>query len=177
MASADATWRPFPIPPAASTGKGEMASMTCGHSTIEAISPQWPPPSVPWHTTKSSPASLCRSACLTDPHSAPTSRPDDWICSTTSAGGVPRALATRRALSWRRMASTCGAAVTAVQPSSSWCFSPSGSSGTPWSARTFLPKSRWPSGMCLAISASSSSGDMSSMPMPSYFDGMTMSTP
>ena len=33
MASAAAIWRPEPIPPAASTGRGATASMTSGHRT------------------------------------------------------------------------------------------------------------------------------------------------
>ena len=36
MASAAAIWRPEPMPPAASTGVGDTASTTSGHSTIAA---------------------------------------------------------------------------------------------------------------------------------------------
>ncbi len=65
-ASAAAICRPVPMPPAASIGVGATASMTSGHSTIEPISPVWPPPSVPWAMTMSTPASLCVSACYGD---------------------------------------------------------------------------------------------------------------
>ena len=45
-ASAAATWRPQPIPPAASTGAcAPTASAISGTSTMLAISPVWPPAS------------------------------------------------------------------------------------------------------------------------------------
>ena len=44
-AMAAAIWRPVPMPPAASTGTGAMASTTSGISTIVATSPVWPPAS------------------------------------------------------------------------------------------------------------------------------------
>ena len=43
------------MPPAASTGVSGNASITCGHSTTELISPVWPPASVPCATTMSTP--------------------------------------------------------------------------------------------------------------------------
>ena len=92
--SAAAICRPSPMPPAASTGSGATASITCGQSTTLPMSPVWPPPSPPCAITKSTPAALCASACLTLPHSAPTRRPEAWISLITSAGGVPSALAT-----------------------------------------------------------------------------------
>ena len=39
IASAAAIWLPLPMPPAASTGVGATASMTCGQSTMLPISP------------------------------------------------------------------------------------------------------------------------------------------
>ena len=39
IARAAAIWRPLPTPPAASTGTGATASITCGQSTMLAISP------------------------------------------------------------------------------------------------------------------------------------------
>ena len=44
-AMAAAICRPVPMPPAASTGTGAMASTTSGMSTIVATSPVWPPAS------------------------------------------------------------------------------------------------------------------------------------
>ena len=95
----------------------------------------------------STPAALCASACLTLPHSAPTSRPEAWISSITSAGGVPSALAISFTFGCLRIISTCGPAVAAVQPSSSRAFSPSGSSGTPCSASSFFAKARCSAGI------------------------------
>jgi hypothetical protein len=44
-AIAAAIWRPVPMPPAASTGTGAIASTTSGMRTMLAISPVWPPAS------------------------------------------------------------------------------------------------------------------------------------
>ena len=44
-ASEAVTWRPLPIPPAATTGMGWTASTTSGISTIVEIVPVWPPAS------------------------------------------------------------------------------------------------------------------------------------
>ena len=44
------------------------------------------------------------------------SRPDSWTWAMTSAGGVPRALAMSRTLSWRRAAARSGLPVASVQP-------------------------------------------------------------
>ena len=54
-AIAAAICRPLPIPPAASTGTGAIASTTSGTSTIEATSPVCPPASWPWATMMSTP--------------------------------------------------------------------------------------------------------------------------
>ena len=107
-ASAAAIWPPEPTPPAASIGVGAMALATCGHSTIEPTSPVWPPPSPPWAMTMSTPASLCFRAWYGEPHSAATFRPASWMCSMTSAGGVPSALAMSRTFGWRSATSICG---------------------------------------------------------------------
>ena len=64
IASAAAICEPCAMPPAASTGvSAPTASITCGHSTIELISPVWPPASVPCATTMSTPISRCFCAC------------------------------------------------------------------------------------------------------------------
>ena len=99
---AAAIWRPLPTPPAASTGMGATASTTSGHSTMLPTSPVWPPPSDPWQMMKSSPAALWLRACLTDPARAPIISPAPWTRSTTSGGGVPRALAMSFTLGCRR---------------------------------------------------------------------------
>ena len=174
MTMAAAIWRPDPTPPAASTGRGATASITSGHSTMEPTSPVCPPPSDPWQMTMSTPAALWFNACFTEPARAAINIPCSCTCSITSSGGVPSALATSATLSWRRMTSTSGAAVAAVQPSSSRRGPPS-ISGTPWSARIFLAKVRCSSGIIARSSSSSLTG--SSSPMPSYLPGMTMSTP
>src|SRR5207253_551146 len=62
-ASAAATCRPQPMPPAARTGVGATASTTSGTRTSVAISPVWPPASLPDATTMSTPASTWRRAC------------------------------------------------------------------------------------------------------------------
>ena len=90
--------------------------MTSGHSTSDPTSPVWPPPSVPWHTMKSRPASLWLMACLTDPARAPIIRPEACTSAMTSAGGVPRALAMSFTLSWRSAAASSGLPVASVQP-------------------------------------------------------------
>src|SRR3954447_2257515 len=123
----------------------------------------------------STPAALCASACFGAPHSAATSRPLSWISSMISAGGVPSAFAISLTFGCESATSPCGRAVASVQPSSSCIFSSSGTSGTPWSARIFCTKSRWPCGIIALRSASSFSA--SSTPMPSYLPGITMSTP
>ena len=69
--------------------------------------------------TMSTPAALWFNACFTEPARAAINIPCSCTCSMTSSGGVPSALATSATLSWRRMTSTSGAAVAAVQPSSS----------------------------------------------------------
>ena len=74
-ASAAAICCPLPMPPAASTGTGATSLTTCGHNTIEPISPQCPPASPPWAMMMSTPASACLRACDGDPHSAATLRP------------------------------------------------------------------------------------------------------
>jgi len=174
--SAAAICRPSPMPPAASTGIGATASITCGHSTRLPISPVWPPPSVPCAITKSTPASLCWIACFTLPHSAPTSRPLAWMSLMTSVGGVPSALATSFTFGCFRIASTCGPAVVAVQPSSSRAFSPSGSSGTPCSLSRRFANARCSPGI-ISASFCSSAAASSSSPLPAYFWGITTSTP
>ncbi len=65
---------------------------------------------------KSRPAALWLRACLTDPASAPISRPAPWTRSTTSGGGVPSALAMSLTFGWRRATSSRPAAWAAVQP-------------------------------------------------------------
>ena len=55
------------------------------------ISPQWPPASVPWAMSTSTPRSRLRSAWRGEPHSAPTITPLAWAASTAYSGGGPRA--------------------------------------------------------------------------------------
>src|SRR5579884_3027347 len=165
-----------PRPDAASTGVGATASTTSGQSTTLPISPVCPPPSVPWAITMSTPAALCARACFSDPHSAATSRPASWISPMTSGGGVPSAFATSRTCSCRSATSSCGAAVAIVQPSSSLTgFSSGGSLGTPWRASSSSTNARCCGGIAARSCASSFCG--SSSPIPSYFPGITMSTP
>ncbi len=176
-ASAAAICWPLPMPPAASTGTGATSLTTCGHSTIEPTSPQCPPPSPPWAMMMSTPASACLRAWYGEPHSAATLRPSAWMCSIMSAGGVPSALAISVIFGCCSATSTCGVAVASVQPSSCRVLSSSSAvSGTPWSVRIFLAKSRCSCGtMSLSIFVSSSADRFASM--PSYLFGMTMSTP
>ena len=92
-ASEAAIWLPLVMPPAASTGtSGPQACTTCGTSTMVAISPVWPPASVPCATISSTPAARCRAACEPLPHMAPTTMPRRFNSATTSGGGAPKAL-------------------------------------------------------------------------------------
>ena len=116
-ASAAATCRPQPIPPAASTGVGATASTTSGTRTSVAISPVWPPASLPDAITMSTPASTWRRACSAVPMSAATSTPRSCTLSTTSRGGVPSAL-TSSLIGWPSATSTCERAPVCVQASS-----------------------------------------------------------
>jgi hypothetical protein len=75
IASAAATCRPVPMPPAASTGVGATASITSGHSTTLPISPVCPPPSYPCAMMMSMPASRWERACFAEPQSAAIRRP------------------------------------------------------------------------------------------------------
>src|SRR6476619_1379393 len=76
------------MPPAASTGaRPSRASTISGHSTIEPISPVWPPASCPCATTMSTPLSTCRCACLALPASAATGTPAPCTWSMTSCVG------------------------------------------------------------------------------------------
>ena len=95
---------------------GDTASMTSGQSTMLPTSPVCPPPSDPWQMMKSRPAALWLSACLTEPARAPIIRPAPCTFSTTSGGGVPRALAMSLTLGWRRATSISPAAWAAVHP-------------------------------------------------------------
>ena len=87
-AIAAAICRPLPIPPAASTGVGATASTTSGTSTIVAMSPVWPPASVPWATMRSTPACLCRSAWTRLPASAATTTSWPWATSMSDEEGA-----------------------------------------------------------------------------------------
>ena len=71
---------------------GAIASITCGHSTIELISPVWPPASVPCATMMSTPMFdvLLRVRGLLA--SAATLMPCSCAVSTMSLGGGPSAL-------------------------------------------------------------------------------------
>src|SRR5680860_662533 len=102
---------PLPTPPAASMGVSPRTSSTSGQSTMEPISPVWPPPSVPWAMTMSTSAALWRVAWLADPHSAATSLPFWWAFSITSGGGVPSALASRTTFSRASAMSAWGPAM------------------------------------------------------------------
>ena len=66
-ASAAASPRPSAMPPAASTGVSPTASTIMGRTTMLAIQPTCPPPSVPCATITSAPAALARSASGTVP--------------------------------------------------------------------------------------------------------------
>ena len=149
------------MPPAASTGTGATSLTTCGHSTIEPTSPQWPPASPPWAMMMSTPASACLRACDGEPHSAATLRPSSWMCLIMSAGGVPSALAINVTFGCCSATSTCGVAVASVQPSSWNASAPLPSIGTPWSARILRAKSTCSCGTMSCSVLVSSSADRS----------------
>ena len=77
-------------------GHRSTASTTSGTSTIVAISPVWPPASVPWATIRSAPAASCRAACSTVPASAATGMSAPCARSMKCGGGGPSAEATSR---------------------------------------------------------------------------------
>ena len=81
-------------------------------STIEPISPVWPPASYPWAIMTSTPAAWWRSACTARPARAPTSFPEALTASIIDWGGGPRALATKAAR-WARAMSSWGPAALA----------------------------------------------------------------
>ena len=90
-----AIWRPFMIPPAASTGTSRIFLIACstsGTSTMVVTSPQWPPASVPCTTRMSTPALTWRMACSLAPTRAATGTPWRRPISII-AGGAPSALA------------------------------------------------------------------------------------
>ena len=89
----------------------------------------------------STPFSLCCTACLTLPHSAATSRPEAWMRSMISFGGVPSALAISFTFGRFRASSSSGEAVASVQPSRPSLSLLSGHSGTPCSRSSFAAKS------------------------------------
>ena len=122
----------------------------------------------------STPFFLCCTACLTLPHSAATSRPEAWMRSMISFGGVPSALAISLTFGRFRASSSSGVAVASVQPSRPSLSLLSGHSGTPCSRSSFAAKSWCSCGTMACSCFSSSSG--STLPMPSYFCGITMST-
>ena len=96
MAMQAAIWRPFMMPPAASTGTsriGLIAFSTSGTSTMVVTSPQWPPASVPCTTRMSTPALTWRIACSLAPTRAATGTPCALPISIISGGGTPSALA------------------------------------------------------------------------------------
>ena len=138
-ASAAATCRPVPMPPAASTGAlPPSASTISGHSTIEPISPVWPPASWPCATTMSTPFSTWRCACLALPARAATGTPAACTWSMTSFGGEPRALAINL-IGCLSATSTCDRATECSQPSTpALRSSSSGNGGTPRSARVLV---------------------------------------
>ena len=125
IASAAAICEPCAMPPAANTGAGATFSITCGHSTIELISPVWPPASVPWAMTMSTPMARCFSAWRALLASAATRMSCSCAVSTMSFGGGPSAFTRRRGECCSAI-SICGRAVASVQPSR-WCgfWSPS----------------------------------------------------
>ncbi len=98
------------MPPAASTGIGRDASTTSGTSTIVAISPVWPPASLPWATMMSTPAALLALGVLRPCRPArPRARPRACARSTMQRGGGPSALAIRR-IGWAKTTSSSGSA-------------------------------------------------------------------
>ncbi len=169
-ASAAATCRPVPMPPAASTGaRPSRASTISGHSTIEPISPVWPPASCPCATTMSTPLSTWRCACLALPASAATGTPASCTWSMTSFGGEPSALAINL-IGCLSATSTCDRATECSQPSTpAERSSSSGSGGTPRSASVLSTKSRCACGISLLMSAD--------VPSVGILAGMTTSTP
>ena len=91
-AIAAATWRPRPMPPAASTGNGATASTICGVNTMVVISPVCPPASWPCAMIRSTPAFFCLIACSSLPTKAPIFMPAACAFSTRPRGGVPMAV-------------------------------------------------------------------------------------
>ena len=134
---------------------GATASMTSGHSTMLPTSPVWPPPSVPWQTTKSTPAVLVvqrvldragqggdQQAVLVDLGDHVVRRRAEGVGDQLHLVVLQDDLDQGR----RRWPRSSPAARAAGRP---------GSSGTPWSARIFWAKSRWSSGTMACSSASS----------------------
>ena len=105
-AIAAAIWRPFPMPPAASTGVGATASTTSGTSTMVETSPVWPPASVPWATIRSAPAALWRSAWLRCRRGRRRARRGRGPARQPAAAG-PRALA-MSLIRWAKAMSSSG---------------------------------------------------------------------
>ena len=108
-ARAAAIWRPDAMPPAARTGRPPAMSTISGVSTMVAMVPVWPPASVPCAISRSTPASICLTACLGCPTRAATGTPCFLARSTRPGGGGPRALAMSR-IGWRNATSSRGAA-------------------------------------------------------------------
>ena len=79
------------MPPRPAPALGALTFMILRRSTIDLTSPWLPPPSPPWATTMSMPASTCSRACYGEPHNAATFRPAPWMCLIMSGGGLPRA--------------------------------------------------------------------------------------
>ena len=65
------------------------ARITCGMSTVVAMSPVWPPASVPCAQTASTPAASALTTCFGDPTMFITSMPALCSRSTTAVGGTP----------------------------------------------------------------------------------------
>ena len=66
-------------------------STTCGMSTVVAMSPVWPPPSLPCAQMMSTPASSAFFTCLGCPIMFMTGMPAACSLSTAQRGGTPMA--------------------------------------------------------------------------------------
>ena len=149
-------------------------STTSGTSTIVEISPQWPPASVPWAMSTSTPSSTLRSRVPRAARRARRrARPSRARLSTAYAGGGPSAF-TSIETGWRSVASTWpGPSTSTPRPAAFITPStPSGSGGTSYSASTCSTKSRCSAGISPRASSKSNSS-----PLPTNFSGIAKSTP
>ncbi len=171
-ASAAAICRPEAMPPAASTGRLPAMSAISGVSTMVAMVPVWPPASVPWAISRSTPASSWRMACLGWPTSAATTTPAALPRATRPGGGVPSALAISE-IRWLNATSSRAAAPSGLRLAaiSSWPGAVR-VSGTPYLASRSATKAKCSAGIWARRLAMRLSGSPAA-----NFSGTSRSTP